>query len=377
MANWHPATKTAQALGWIDPQTGALIPPLQASTTFLRDPDNQYSRGFSYTRDQSPADDQAEALLAELEHGQAAMLFSSGNAAAAAVFQSLPAGSHIIAPKVMYWGLRQWLLEIGEPAGLDIEFVPNDDLEAFARTLRKGKTRLVWLETPSNPLWSITDITAVCELAHLAGAKVCVDNTVATPILTQPLALGADLVMHSATKYLNGHSDVLAGALVSANKDDGWEKLIKLRKMNGAMLGPFEAWLLTRGMRTLHLRVRAACQSAQQIAEHFAHHPKIEQVLYPGLPDHPGHKLATRQMQSGFGGMLSLRIKGGEQAAIATAAKVKLWKRATSLGGVESLIEHRASIEGAGTPVPADLLRLSVGIEHVDDLIADLEQALG
>ena len=373
---WHPATKTAQALGVTDPETGAIIPPLQPSTTFLRDMDNQYRRGFSYTRDTSPVDDHTEALLAELEHGQAAMLFSSGHAAAAAVFQSLPAGSHVIAPKIMYWGLRQWLLDIGEPAGLDIEFIPNDDLETLARTLRKDKTRLVWLETPSNPTWDVTDIRAVCELAHIAGAKVCVDNTVATPVLTQPITLGADLVMHSATKYLNGHSDVLAGALICATQDTWWQQLGKLRKLNGAMLGPFEAWLLLRGMRTLHLRVNTACQSAQHIAGHFSQHPKIITALYPGLPNHPAHALAAKQMQGGFSGMLSLRMQGGEQAAIATAAKVKLWKRATSLGGVESLIEHRASIEGPGSPVPKDLLRLSVGIEHVDDLIADLEQAL-
>ena len=373
---WHPATKAAQALGWSDPQTGAIIPPLQPSTTFIRDPDNEYRRGFSYTRDTSPGDDQAEALLAELEQGAAALTFGSGHAAAAAVFQSLPAGSHIIAPRVMYWGLRQWLLDIGEPAGLDIEFVPNDDLEALARTLRKGKTRLVWLETPSNPMWSLADIHAAAELAHIAGAKICVDNTVATPVLTRPLQLGADLVMHSATKYLNGHSDVLAGALITARVDEWWQKIVQLRKMNGAMLGPFEAWLLVRGMRTLHLRVAAACQNAQQIAEHFARHPQIAEVLYPGLPSHPGHALAAKQMQGGFGGMLSLRVKGGEQAAIATAAKVKLWKRATSLGGVESLIEHRASIEGPGSPVPTDLLRLSAGIEHAEDLISDLEQAL-
>ena len=375
-SDWHPATITAQAMGWSDPQTGAIIPPLQPSTTFIRDPDNHYRRGFSYTRDTSPVDDIAEALLAELEQGVAALTFSSGHAAAAAVFQSLPAGSHIIAPRVMYWGLRQWLLDIGEPAGLDIEFVPNDDLETLARTLRKGRTRLVWLETPSNPTWHITDIRAACDLAHIAGAIVCVDNTVATPVLTQPLRLGADLVMHSATKYLNGHSDVLAGALITAQEDDTWQKLVKLRKMNGAMLGPFEAWLLVRGMRTLHLRVKAACQSAQFIAAHFAQHHKIAEVLYPGLPEHPGHSVAASQMQGGFSGMLSLRVKGGEQAAISTAAQVNLWKRATSLGGVESLIEHRASIEGQGSPVPTDLLRLSVGIEQVDDLISDLEQAL-
>lgn len=374
--HWHAATRLAQALGWTDATTGGLIPPLQPSTTFLRDSDNQYRRGYSYSRDESPADDQVEALLASLEHGVAAMLFSSGHAAASAVFSSLPAGSHIIVPKVMYWGLRQWLLEFGEPQGLDIEFVDNSDLAALARMLRRGKTRLVWLETPSNPMWDISDIKTASELAHMAGAKVCVDNTVATPMLTQPLTLGADLVLHSATKYLNGHTDVLAGVLVTAQIDEWWQQLVKLRKYNGAMLGPFECWLLLRGLRTLHLRVAAACSNAQAIAEHFQQHPAIAQVLYPGLTDHPGHSIAARQMQGGFGGMLSLRIKGGSAAAIATAAKVKIWKRATSLGGVESLIEHRASIEGPSSPVPDDLLRLSAGIEHVDDLIADLEQVL-
>jgi len=242
--------------------------------------------------------------------------------------------------------------------------------------LQAGRTKLVWIETPANPLWTVTDIAATAALAHAAGARVAVDSTVATPVLTQPLELGADLVMHAATKYLNGHSDLIAGVLVTKADDDFWKRVKTVRAQIGGTLGSFESWLLLRGMRTLYLRVRTASASAQRIAEHFAQHRHVEAVLYPGLRDAPGHAIAARQMQGGFGGMLSVRAKGGEAAAIATAAHVQLWKRATSLGGTESLIEHRASVEGAGTPAPPDLLRLSVGIEHVDDLIADLEQAL-
>ena len=374
---WSRVTRTVQALGQVDDATRAIVPPLHPATTFLRDPDNQYRTGFSYARDTNPTYLPAERLLADLEGGAQALLFGSGMAAAAAVFQSLPPGSHVIAPKVMYWGLRQWLLEIGEPAGLDVEFIPNSDLEVLARTLRKGKTRLLWLETPANPTWEVTDIRAAAELAHVAGAKVCVDNTVATPVLTQPLALGADLVMHAATKYLNGHSDVVAGALVTKDDDELWQRVKRLRVLNGAILGTFEAWLLLRGMRTLFVRVEQACRNAQRIAEHFASHPQVLSVLYPSLSAHPGHAVSARQMQGGFGGMLSLRLKGGEAAAVRAAADTKLWKRATSLGGVESLIEHRASVEGPSSPVPGDLLRLSVGVEAVEDLIADLESALG
>jgi cystathionine gamma-synthase len=235
----------------------------------------------------------------------------------------------------------------------------------------------LWIETPANPLWSITDIAGAAEIAHQAGALLAVDSTAATPVLTRPLALGADIVMHSATKYLNGHSDVIAGSLTVAREDEFWQRLLTARSGGGAILGSLEAYLLLRGMRTLHVRVERACHSAQRIAERFAGHPNVEAVLYPGLPTHPGHAIAARQMVGGFGGMLSIRVKGGAAAAIAAAARVELWKRATSLGGVESLVEHRASIEGAGSPVPPDLLRLSVGIEHPDDLIADLEAALG
>lgn len=372
----HPATVAAQALGWIDETTRAISPPIQPATTFLRDPDNQYRSGHTYARADNPTFDQAEALLAHLEGGADAAVFSAGMAAATAVFLALRPGDHVVAPKVMYWGLRHWLAGYATGWGLRIDFVDADDTRAVAAAVRSGQTKLVWIETPANPTWCITDIAAAAEIAHRAGARLAVDSTVATPVLTRPLEFGADLVMHSATKYLNGHSDVVAGALVTARNDEFWQGILGVRKNVGAILGTFEAWLLARGMRTLFLRVLAASRSAQKIAEHFAAHPAIEAVLYPGLPDSPGHAIAAQQMRGGFGGMLSIRIKGGETAAVAVAAQTQLWKRATSLGGVESLIEHRASVEGAGSPAPADLLRLSTGIEDPDDLIADLEQAL-
>ncbi len=297
-------------------------------------------------------------------------------AAATTAFLSLEPGDHVIAPKVMYWGLRHWLLSFARPWGLLVDLVDTSDLAALQAAIRPGTTRLIWLETPANPTWAIADIAAVADLAHTAGARLAIDSTAATPVLTRPLTLGADLVMHSATKYLNGHSDLIAGALVTARADDLWTRISGLRHDAGAILGPFEAWLLLRGMRTLFLRVERACTTALYLAEHLRDNPSVAAVLYPGLPDHPGHAIALRQMQGGFGGMLSIRVKAGEAAAIATAATVKIWQRATSLGGIESLIEHRASIEGPDSPVPPDLLRLSVGIEHPEDLLADLEQAL-
>ena len=373
----HPATIAAQGLGWTDAGTGAVVLPVHTATTFLRDPDNQYRRGRSYGRADNPSYDQPQAVLTALEGGAATLLFSSGMAAAAAVFQSLPRGSHVVAPLVMYWGLRSWLKKFAATWGIDVAFIDATSLDALRAAVRVGRTRLVWIETPANPLWSVTDIAGAAEIAHAAGAILTVDSTVATPVVTRPLALGADLVMHSATKYLNGHSDVIAGTLTTARKDAFWERLCVARSGGGAILGSFEAYLLLRGMRTLFPRVERACRSAQQIAEALAHNPRVLAVLYPGLPDHPGHAVAVRQMIGGFGGMLSVRIRGGAEAAIATAARVEIWKRATSLGGVESLIEHRASIEGADSPAPPDLLRLSVGIEDVGDLIADLKSALG
>ncbi|MBM3518188.1 MAG: aminotransferase class V-fold PLP-dependent enzyme [Alphaproteobacteria bacterium] len=372
----RPATLAAQALGWVDEATRAIIPPLHPATTFLRDPDNQFRSGRIYGRDDSPAYDQAEALLAALEGGEGALVFASGNAAAAALFQALAPGDHVIAPAVMYWGLRAWLRDHAVRWGLEVSFLPEMTAAALSAVLRVGRTKLIWVETPANPTWAITDIAAVAALARAHGARVCVDNTAATPVLTRPLALGADYVMHSATKYLNGHSDVVAGALVTALRDAAWDKVRAVRRAGGAVLGPFEAWLLVRGMRTLYLRVSQACRSAERIAGHLAAHPRVAAVLYPGLPGHPGHAIAKAQMTGGFGGTLSIRVAGGEMAAVAVAARTTVFKRATSLGGVESLIEHRASIEGAGSSAPPDLLRLSVGIEDTEDLIADLDQAL-
>ena len=372
----RPETIAAQAAGWIDERTRAITPPIHMSSTYLRDEDNQYRSGRVYARADNPAFDQAQAVLAQLEQGADAMLFASGMAAATAVFQALAPGDHVLAPKVMYWSLRNWLMNFATHWGLQVELVDMTDPSAVAAAIRPGATRLVWIETPANPLWTITDIAAVAELAHRAGALLAVDSTVATPVLTRPLALGADIVMHAATKYLNGHSDLIAGALVTRSNDAFWQRIRTVRAQVGGTMGSMEAWLLLRGMRTLYLRVRAASAAAQRIAGHFAGHRHVLQVLYPGLPDAQGHAVAARQMDGGFGGMLSLRVRGGEAAAIATAARVRIWKRATSLGGTESLIEHRASVEGAGSPAPGDLLRLSTGIEDAGDLIADLEQAL-
>jgi cystathionine gamma-synthase len=371
----RPETLAARALGWHEPATGGVIPAIHPSTTYTRRADGGAGRG--YTRDDNPTYDQAEALLAALEGGAGCLLFSSGMAAAAAVFQTLAPDDHVVAPDMGYHGTRTWLKAHGAHWGLEVEFVRAGDRDALARAMRPGRTRLAWIETPANPTWVVTDIAAAADIAHAAGARLAVDNTAATPVLTRPIAHGADIVMHSATKYLNGHSDVLAGALVTARDDDTWQRITALRHDGGAVLGPFEAWLLLRGMRTLFLRVRACSRSAQMLAEHFRGHPGVAEVLYPGLADHPGHEAAARQMSGGFGGMMSIRVAGGATAALAVCERTKVFVPATSLGGVESLIEHRASVEGPDSQVPDDLLRLSVGVEDSADLIADLEGALG
>ena len=372
----HPATLAAQGLGWTDAATGAVVLPIQPATTYIRDPDNQYRRGRNYARADNPGYDQPEALITALEGGAASMLLGSGMAAATIVFRALPVGAHVVAPLVMYHSLRKWIAAWAEAGHLAVDFVDMSSLDVIRAAVQPGRTALVWAETPANPLWSVTDLAGTAEIAHAAGALLAVDSTAASPVLTRPIELGTDIVMHSATKYLNGHSDVIAGSLTAARDDEFWQRLVYGRGSSGAILGNMETYLLMRGMRTLHLRVERACRSAQLVAEAMARHPNVEAVLYPGLPSHPGHAVAARQMIGGFGGMLSIRVKGGEGAAIATAARVEIWKRATSLGGVESLMEHRASIEGPGTPVPSDLLRLSVGIEDPQDLIADLDQAL-
>ncbi|HEV2574566.1 MAG TPA: PLP-dependent aspartate aminotransferase family protein [Beijerinckiaceae bacterium] len=366
----------AQALGRIDEASGAIVPPIHVASTYERDADNAYSRGYSYGRPDNPTVQHAEEIIRTLEGGAAAMVLSSGMSAALAVFLALKPGDRVIVPPVFYWGLRRWVMQDATQWGLIVDVVDMRDLAALEASLKRAPTALVWIETPANPLWHVCDIAAIAQLAHDHGALLAADSTVATPILSQPLRLGADLVMHSATKYLNGHSDVIAGALVAAAVTDVWSRISSVRSAHGMILGSFEAHQLIRGMRTLDLRVRAACESAQAIAESLSVHPRVDAVLYPGLSDHPEHAIAARQMRGGFGGMLSIRCHGGAAAAIKTAAQVRLWKRATSLGSVESLIEHRASVEGPGTPCPDDLLRLSVGIEDPEDLLEDLDRAL-
>jgi len=372
----RPETDIARGMPVFDPATGGIVAGIQPSTTFARDAEYRLrSPDYAYARDQNPSFAPAEQMLARMEGGHQALLFSSGMAAAMAVVQALRPGDQIVAPAVMYWGLRDYLIRFCRDWGLGLTLFDPHDPDDLPRKAG-ARTTLIWVETPCNPTWDVVDIARAAEIAREAGALLAVDSTAATPVLTRPIELGADLVMHSATKYLNGHADVVAGALVTARDDGTWQRIRDIRAHAGAIPGSFEAWLLQRGMRTLYLRVRRASDSAQRIAERFEDHPRVAQVLYPGLASHPGHAVARRQMQGGFGGMLSLRVKGGEPAALAVAKRCRTFIPATSLGGVESLIEHRYSIEGPASPVPPDLLRLSVGIEAVEDLIADLEQAL-
>jgi len=372
-----PETLAAQALGEVDQVSGGLAPVINPSTNYERQPDGSYRQDRVYTRADNPTFEHAERLLARLEGaGCGCALFASGMAAATAVFQSLLPGDHVLVSRVLYWGVRKWLAEFALTWGLDVEFTDTTDPGVLAAAIRPGRTRLLWVETPANPMWEITDLAAVCRLAHSNGVRVAVDNTVPTPVLTRPFEHGADLVVHSASKYLNGHSDVLAGAVLSARRDPFWERIRSWRRNSGAVLGPFEAWLLQRGMRTLFLRVYRASETALAIATRFRSHPALMEVLYPGLPSHPGHQIAARQMSGGFGGMLSIRLAGGTDHAAEVLRGVRVFKRATSLGGVESLIEHRAAMEGPSSPVPGDLLRLSIGIEAAADLITDLDAAL-
>ncbi len=372
---WRPATRAAHG-GHDSSVHGDVAPPLRPSTNFARDAANKLIAPGSYSRAESPAYTEPEALLADLEGGAEAMVFASGMAAATAVVMALQPGDRIAAPKVMYWGLRDWLIEFCGQWGIGLDLYDNADPAALGRVLQPGKTKLLWIETPANPTWEIMDIAACAAAAKAAGARLVVDSTVPTPVLTRPIEHGADMVFHSATKYLNGHGDVVAGALITARTDDFWAKIGSIRAHGGAVLGPFEAWLLQRGMRTLFVRVARASANALAIARHFEGHPKLTAVLYAGLESHPGHDVARRQMAGGFGGMLSLRVAGGAPEALSLMSNLRLFVRATSLGGVESLVEHRASIEGPDSPVPPDLLRLSIGIEEPEDLIADLEQAL-
>ncbi len=373
---FSPKSFVASAGLYMDKTSGAIVPPVQTSTTFARNKDYELTGDFSYGRDQNPMYEQVETLLQQLEKGAGARVFSSGMAAFSAMFETVNSGAHIVAPKIMYHGAQDWLRRIARRRNIELTLIDQSDPGAIKNAMQPGKTEILWIETPANPTWDICDIEAAADIAHEAGASLCVDSTVATPVTTQPLLLGADMVFHSATKYLNGHSDVLAGVLVTRKLDERWQEIGEVRHLAGGILGSFEAWLLLRGMRTLFVRVELASKNALTLARHFEHHPKIDMVLYPGLENHPGHAIAKRQMKNGFSGMVSLLVKGGAKSAKKIATTTKLFVPATSLGGVESLIEHRATVEGPESIVPENLLRLSIGIEAVEDLIADMEQAL-
>ena len=369
-------TILAQAGHFVDGVTGAITPPIHPSTTFARGDDYEPIGDYIYSRYQNPTYDQVEYLAAELDNGAESRLFSSGMAAITAVFETVNMGQHIVAPTIMYHGAQDWLRRIAEKRNIGLTLFDATDPNALRQAIKPGKTAILWIETPANPTWDIIDIADAAAAAHDAGAILGVDSTVSTPITTQALNLGADLVFHSATKYLNGHSDVTAGILVTRETDERWEEIKFIRKHVGGVLGAFESWLLLRGMRTLSIRFERSSSNALKIAQHLEGHPKVEAVLYPGLESHPGHVIAKHQMTNGFGGMLSLCVKGDAPEAKAVATKLKLFVSATSLGGVESLVEHRASVEGPLSQVQPNLLRLSVGIEDVDDLIADLNQAI-
>lgn len=358
----------------VDPTTGAIAPPLVLSTTFERASDGAIDKYF-YSRLGTPNRTALETCLAALEGGAAAAAFASGAAATLSILQALAPGDHVVAPVDAYHGTTIILRDILGPWGLDASFVDMADLDAVRRALRP-RTRLVWAETPSNPLLRVSDIARIAEIAHAAGARCAVDNTWASPLLQRPFALGADLVLHSTTKYLGGHCDVLSGAVVSRTDDGLFQRIRLIQLQGGAVAPPFDCWLVLRGIRSLPYRMRGHCAGARRVAQFLARHPRIEAVHYPGLPTHPGHAVAARQM-SDFGGMLSFQVSGGKDEALAVAARLRLILRATSLGGPDSLIEHRASIEPPDKGTPENLLRLSVGLEHPDDLVEDLAQALG
>ena len=358
----------------MDGGSGAVAASPVLSSTFERAADGGYPHGHIYSRASNPTRAALEQCLAVLEQGAAATAFPSGSAASMAVFQSLAPGDHVLAPDDMYHGTRTQLRDLLQRWGLEHSVVDMTDPDAVRAALRP-QTRLLWVETPSNPLLKVSDIAALAQLAHAAGARCVVDNTFATPVLQQPLSLGADLVMHSTTKYLGGHSDLLGGAVIAREDDAFFARVRDFQTKAGAVPAPFDCWLLQRSIATLPYRVRAQAANAQRLAEFLAAQARVAAVHYPGLATHPGHALATRQMRCG-GAMLSFQVRGGRDEALAVSAGVRLFTRATSLGGVESLIEHRASVEGPHTSTPENLLRVSVGLEHVDDLIEDLRQAL-
>jgi cystathionine gamma-synthase len=359
----------------VDPTTGAVAPALHTATTFEHEPDSSAPRGFLYSRNANPNRNALEECLAELEGGAAAAAFASASAATAAVFQALGPGDHVVAPLDAYFGTGKLLRDTFAPWGLAVDFVDLTDAGAV-RVALTPRTKVVWVETPSNPLWRVTDIAAVAALAHGVGARCVCDNTATTSVIQRPFAHGADLVVYATTKYLGGHGDVMGGAVVARERDAFFERIRAIQASGGAVPSPFDCWLVRRGIRTLPWRMRAHSDNALRVATFLAAHPRVEAVHYPGLPSHPQHEVARRQM-TGFGGMLSMQVRGGRDAAYAVERAVRIFTCATSFGGTESLLEHRASVEGAATRSPDNLLRLSIGLEHPDDLIEDLAQALG
>lgn len=358
----------------IDPATGAVSQPIYLSTTFERDVDGAYPRGFMYTRNANPNRQALEQGIAALEGGVAAAAFASGSGTTMSIFQSLSPGDHVLAHADAYYGTTRLLQEILLRWGLQADFVDMSDLGAVKKAIRPGKTKLAWVETPSNPLLKIVDLAAVAKIAHEAGALCVCDNTW-SPIVQRPFDLGIDFIMHSTTKYFGGHCDVLGGIVVAREENETFKRIRNIQYEGGAVPSPFDCWLILRGMRTLPWRMRAHSENAMTVASFLAEHQQVARVHYPGLRSHPGHEIAAKQM-SLFGGMLSFEVKGGTDAAMRVASKTRIFIRATSLGGVESLIEHRASIEGPGSSSPPGLLRLSIGLENADDLIEDLDQAL-
>jgi cystathionine gamma-synthase len=370
----HIETLAVHAGHHPDAATGAVSPPIHLSTTFAREADGTLPHGFLYARSDNPTRRELEHSLAALEGGETAIAFASGMAATAAVFQSMLPGEHVVAPQDAYYGTARLLREVMAGWGLDSTLVDMTDPHAVARAVTPH-TRLIWIETPSNPTLAVTDIARVAAIAHAAGARCVCDNTWATPLLQRPLALGCDLVMHSTTKYLGGHSDLTGGALVAPEDDDWAARLRTLQALGGGVPSAFDCWLLMRGIRSLAWRMRGHCENAAIVAAFLARHGAVAAVHYPGLASDPGHAVAARQM-TGFGGMVSVQVKGAAEAALEVVRRVKLFTRATSLGGPESLIEHRASVEGPESRTPPGLLRLSIGLEHPDDLVEDLDQAL-
>ena len=370
----QPETLAIHAGHVVDPASGAIVAPVHFSTTYERAPDGTYPLDYVYSRLGNPNRLALESRVAALEGAACAAAFASGSAAIHALLQTLEQGDHVIAPDVLYYGIRIIMTDILARQGIATSFVDMARPENVAAALRP-RTRLVLLETPSNPALGITDIRAIADLAHNAGVSVACDNTIATPVFQQPLQLGADYVMHATTKYLGGHSDVLGGMVLARAMDERFERLQQLQQVGGAVPSPLECWLTLRGIETLPLRVRAHADNALRIARFLESHPAIERVNYPGLASDPAHEIARRQM-SGYGGLLSVQLQGDADAALALTARVRLFRRATSFGGTHSLIEHRASMEKGVTATPPNLLRLSVGLEHADDLIADLDQAL-